>query len=74
MTEVNRADDYRDWLKNVKLRVRQAQLKAAVQVNTALLTFYWELGADIVGHQKNAKWGSGFLKQLSVDLMGEFLT
>ncbi len=67
-----KTSDYRDWLKEIKLRVRQAQVKAAVQVNTALLTFYWELGADIVERQMAAKWGSGFLKQLSVDLMAEF--
>lgn len=54
-------------MKDVKQRIRQAQVKAAVQVNTALLTFYWELGADIVERQKSAKWGSGFLKQLSTD-------
>lgn len=64
--------EYRDWLKAIKQRVRQAQLKAAVQVNSALLTFYWDLGADIVERQKTAKWGSGFLKQLSADLMAEF--
>jgi hypothetical protein len=43
-----------------------------VDVNTALLTFYWDLGADIVERQKTAQWGSGFLKQLSADLMAEF--
>ncbi len=64
--------EYRDWLKEIKQRLQQAQVKAAVQVNTALLTFYWELGADIVERQKSAKWGSGFLKQLSADLMAEF--
>ncbi|MDD2942422.1 MAG: PDDEXK nuclease domain-containing protein [bacterium] len=64
--------EYRDWLKDIKQRLRQAQVKAAVQVNTALLTFYWELGADIVERQKSAQWGSGFLKQLSADLMAEF--
>ncbi len=69
---LNKTDEYRDWLKDLKLRVRQAQLKAAVQVNSALLGFYWELGADIVERQKTAKWGSGFLKQLSADLMAEF--
>jgi predicted nuclease of restriction endonuclease-like (RecB) superfamily/fido (protein-threonine AMPylation protein) len=36
------------------------------------LAFYWELGADIVERQKTARWGSGFLKQLSTDLMTEF--
>lgn len=67
-----RTSEYRDWLKDIKQRIRQAQVKAAVQVNTALLTFYWELGADIVERQKSATWGSGFLKQLSTDLMAEF--
>lgn len=67
-----RTSDYRDCLKDIKQRVRQAQVKAAVQVNSALLTFYWELGKDIVERQKSAKWGGGFLKQLSEDLMAEF--
>ena len=58
--------------RELKRKVRQAQVKAAVQVNTALLTFYWDLGADIVERQKTAQWGSGFLKQLSADLMAEF--
>jgi len=64
--------DYKNWLKALKARVRQVQLKAAVTVNQELLAFYWELGADIVDRQKNAAWGSGFLKQLSKDLRAEF--
>ncbi|SLM33033.1 hypothetical protein MTBBW1_850021 [Desulfamplus magnetovallimortis] len=66
--------DYLEWLKTFKNKVRQSQLKAAVAVNTTLLEFYWELGADIVEKQKQSKWGSGFLKQLSHDLMNEFPT
>lgn len=46
--------------------------KAAVTVNTAMLQFYWELGADIVEKQKQFAWGSGFLNQLSTDLMNDF--
>ena len=74
MTDTNPLTDpaYKTWLRELKQKVRQAQLKAAVQVNTALIRFYWELGADIVEKQKNAPWGSGFLKQLSSDLMAEF--
>ncbi len=48
------------------------QIKAAVKVNSELLQFYWELGQDIVDKQRNAKWGDGFLKQLSIDLSSEF--
>jgi hypothetical protein len=64
--------DYRQWLGELKARFRQVQLKAAVTVNTALLQFYWDLGADIVTRQAQADWGSGFLEQLSTDLMLEF--
>ena len=64
--------DYREWLGQLKTRFRQVQLKAAVAVNSALLQFYWELGADIVAKQQAFAWGSGFLNQLSADLMRDF--
>jgi predicted nuclease of restriction endonuclease-like (RecB) superfamily len=56
----------------IKLKIRQVQLKAAVKVNTELLTFYWELGVDIVQKQAEAKWGDGLIGQLSKDLSAEF--
>ena len=65
-------NDYKSWLKILKQKVLTTQLKAAVQVNSTLLTFYWELGEDIVRRQAEANWGDGFLKQLSKDLMAEF--
>lgn len=64
--------DYSAWLKELKNKVRLVQIKAAVKVNTELLLFYWELGRDIADKQKGARWGEGFLKQLSLDLSSEF--
>ena len=64
--------NYRQWLGELKTRFRQVQLKAAVAVNTAMLQFYWELGADMVAKQTQFAWGSGFLTQLSADLNKEF--
>ena len=64
--------DYTHWISELKQKFQQAQIQAAVKVNSTLLEFYWELGADIVEKQKDATWGSGFLKQLSADLMKEF--
>lgn len=64
--------EYRQWLGELKTRFRQVQLKAAVTVNTAMLQFYWELGADMVDKQTQFAWGSGFLSQLSADLTREF--
>jgi len=65
-------NQYRNWLKNLKQRIRQVQLKAAVSVNKELLCFYWSLGEDIVRKQADTNWGDGFIKQLSLDLMAEF--
>ena len=64
--------EYRQWLADIKGRYRHVQLKAAVVVNTAVLEFYWDLGADIVARQSTMAWGQGFLTQLSADLMREF--
>ena len=64
--------EYKEFIKSIKHRVQQAQIKASVKVNTVLLKFYWELGEEIVEKQKTASWGSGFLKQMSKDLMVEF--
>jgi len=71
-TSLQSGGDYASWLSDIKSRLRQAQLKATISVNSALLEFYWELGADIVEKQKSANWGSGFLPRLSQDLMAEF--
>jgi len=50
-----------------------AQIKAAVRVNQALLSLYWDLGEQIIEKQREAKWGDGFLEQMSRDLQAEFL-
>lgn len=64
--------EYSRWIRDLKQRVREAQLKAAVRVNTTLLEFYWELGRDIVAKQEQAHWGDSLIKQLSADLSAEF--
>ena len=64
--------EYKIWLAELKQKVRNAQIKAAVHVNSEMLLFYWDLGADIVAKQANAKWGEGLIDRLSKDLMTEF--
>ncbi|MFR9650367.1 MAG: DUF1016 N-terminal domain-containing protein [Rikenellaceae bacterium] len=63
---------YKEWLSEVKLRVKQSQIKAAVKVNTQLLRLYWSLGEDISQRELESTWGSGFFAQLSRDLRSEF--
>ncbi len=40
--------EYKNWLKNLKKKVLQAQIKAAIKVNSILLQFYWELGNSLL--------------------------
>jgi len=68
----NNDKKYNKWIKSLKEKFRQVQLKAAVKVNSELLNFYWELGREITEKQKEAKWGDKFLERLSKDLMEEF--
>ena len=60
--------DYLQWVKDLALRYRQSQIKAAVKVNQEVLAFYYSLGKDIVEMNAEAKWGSKFLHHLSRDL------
>ena len=64
--------DYKSWLTDLKSRIRQSQIKAAVKVDAELLHLYWDLGQDIVARQMETTWGSGFFEQLSKDLRSEF--
>ena len=61
---------YKTWLTDLKGKIRSAQIKAAVSVNTELITLYWDMGKMIT--EKQTAWGTGFLEQLSKDLKTEF--
>jgi predicted nuclease of restriction endonuclease-like (RecB) superfamily len=58
--------------KNLKWQIHGSQIKAALSVNSEMIMLYWDLGRQIVEKQEYAKWGSGFIEQLSKDLKAEF--
>ncbi len=60
--------DYVEWLKHVKKRFKNTQIKASIKVNDELLRFYWSIGKDIVNMQAESKWGGAFFETLSEDL------
>ncbi len=64
--------DYKKWILSLKNTIKQRQIKATVATNNELILLYWDLGKQIVDKQRNAKWGSGFINQLSKDLKKEF--
>ena len=65
-------EGYNAWFEGIKQKIRSAQLRAAVAVNTELLNVYWELGKEITDKQDEAKWGDAILEQLSIDLRISF--
>ena len=63
-------NEYVNWLKELKIKIRSTQAKAALAVNSALIEFYWDLGKMIA--EKESIWGSKLIEQISRDLKGEF--
>jgi hypothetical protein len=64
--------ELKQWLTNLKTRIRQSQIKAMIKVNDEMLCLSWNLGRDIVVRQMDAVWGNNFFSELSRELMMEF--
>ena len=64
--------DYKNFISEIKQRIKTTQIRAAVTVNQELLKLYWDMAVQITEKQKNSEWGDGFLIQMSRDLQAEF--
>lgn len=65
-------NEYKNWLTELKSKVRSVQIKAAIAVNSQLIAFYWELGKMIYEKIALSNWGDKILEQVSKDLKAEF--
>lgn len=63
---------YIRFLDQLKTKVQQAQLKAAVAVNSELIALYWEIGKAIVEKQEQEGWGTLVIEKLCYDLQDAF--
>lgn len=66
------SDDYKDFLTALKARVKQAQMRAGLAVNSELILLYWDIGQDILSRQAAAGWGAKIIDQLALDLRSAF--
>ncbi len=64
---------YKDFITEVKSRIRQAQYEALKAVNKEMLMLYWDLGKMIVEKQEQLGWGKSVVEQMSKDLQAEFV-
>ncbi len=65
-------DNYPQLLEDLKTRIQQAQVKAALAVNRELVLLYWQIGNEILGRQQQQGWGAKVIDRLANDLRREF--
>jgi predicted nuclease of restriction endonuclease-like (RecB) superfamily len=64
--------DYQQFLQNLKQRICNAQLRAALSVNQELVLLYWQIGREILTKQQQQGWGAKVIDRLSSDLRSAF--
>ncbi|MBA3438909.1 MAG: DUF1016 domain-containing protein, partial [Pyrinomonadaceae bacterium] len=63
---------YDEFLRDLKERIRHAQLRAASAVNRELVVLYWQMGRDILERQCEQGWGAKVIDRLAADLRRAF--
>jgi predicted nuclease of restriction endonuclease-like (RecB) superfamily len=63
---------YAVFVSDLKKRIADARLRAALSVNRDLVFLYWNIGKDILTRQKREGWGSKVIDRLAADLGRSF--
>lgn len=71
-TEIAEWNNYPLLLEQVKVKIRDAQLKAALAVNSELVFLYWEIGQMLSARMKQEGWGAKVIDRLARDLGNDF--
>ena len=56
-------DEYKAWIEDIKKRIRQSQIKAAVKVNYELLELYWGIEGTLLQSRNMLNGVMLFLQQ-----------
>jgi predicted nuclease of restriction endonuclease-like (RecB) superfamily len=64
--------DYRSLLRDIKSRIRAAQIRASLSVNRELIELYWDVGEMIVNRQRIEGWGKSIVDRIAADLQKDF--
>ena len=62
---------YGNLLRNIKSRIRQAQVKATFSANAEMIAMYWDVGRMIYERQQMEGWGAGVIPRLAKDIQNE---
>ena len=64
-------EQHKQFILDIKEKVRAAQYEALKAVNVQLINLYWEIGKSIAEKQKDG-WGKAIVPKLSLELQKEF--
>ena len=63
---------YDVFLQDLKVRIRDARIRAGLAVNSELVLLYWRIGQDILTRQQEQGWGARIIDRLATDLKVSF--
>ncbi len=72
MKDIECTKEFKNFVKDIKNRILEAQYEALKAVNKELLHLYWGIGKMIVEKQDESGWGKAVVQSLSNDLQKEF--
>ncbi len=65
-------EDYKDFIGEIKNKIRNSQYEAMKVVNRTLINLYWGIGQEIYNQQQEKGWGKSIVEVLSKELKKEF--
>jgi predicted nuclease of restriction endonuclease-like (RecB) superfamily len=63
---------YDELLGQIKERIRSAQVRAGLAVNSEMVLLYWQIGGQILERQNQEGWGTKVIDRLAADLRHSF--
>lgn len=66
------SDDYKDFIADIKNKIRNSQYEAMKQVNKTLINLYWGIGQEIYNQQQEKGWGKSIVELLSKEIQKDF--
>ena len=64
--------DYKDFIGNIKNKIRNSQYEAMKAVNKTLINLYWGIGQEIYNQQREKGWGKSIVEVLSKEIKKDF--
>lgn len=65
-------EDYKNFIGEIKNKIRNSQYEAMRAVNKTLINLYWGIGQEIYNQQQEKGWGKSIVELLAKELKKEF--